>query len=94
VTDESTDTPTDSPSPRPGPPPLRIHHILLATAVTAVALSLQKWLLPAGGFEPDNVLDGASRIWSTISTSLAFTAVGFTIAWRRAGYPFLRSPGH
>jgi hypothetical protein len=71
-----------------------VHHILVATAVVAAALSLQKWLLPVGGLEPVTAFDGAGRIWRTISTSLAFTVVGFAIAWRRAGYAFLRSPGH
>jgi hypothetical protein len=94
MTEEATNIPTESPPARPAPPPLRIHHILVATAVVAVTLSFQKWLLPVGGLEPVTAFDGADRIWRTISTSLAFTVVGFAIAWRRAGYPFLRFPGH
>jgi hypothetical protein len=75
-------------------PPLRIHHILIATTVTAVFLSITRTL------ERQDVLGFASFIRSNLGvlyavcTSLALTGIGIGCYWRANGITFFHQPGH
>jgi hypothetical protein len=75
-------------------PPLRIHHILVATAVTAVYLSFAQALKQndIGGFS-SFVASGTGLMYA-ISTPLAVTAVGFGLYWKLRGIRFFHQPGH
>jgi len=77
-----------------GPPPLRIHHILVATVVTAVLLSVNEGLRQndVGGFS--QFFRSGMGVVYTISTGLAVTVVLFGVAWRRQGRAFFDQPGH
>jgi len=78
----------------PGPPPLRIHHILVATAVTAVLLSASGALRQYDEFGVGQYLTTGPGIFTTISTGLAATLVGYGFAWRSSGRRFFHQPGH
>src|SRR5205085_3855199 len=85
VTDDSTSAQPDSPSARRGSPPLRIHHILIATAAVAVLLAISRIAIaPTSGL----------AVLYLISGGVAWTIVGLGIAWRRAGHSFFQHPGH
>jgi hypothetical protein len=80
-------------APAPQLPPLRIHHILVATAVTAVFLSFAQALQrnEIGGLS-EFIASGTGVLYA-VTTSLALTAVGFGLYWRRRGIPFFHQPG-
>jgi hypothetical protein len=83
-----------SPSLNASPPPLRIHHILAATTVTAVFLSLAKVVERHDHFGGASFVQTNLGIAYAIATSLALTGVGFGIYWRRLGVRFFHQPGH
>jgi hypothetical protein len=79
---------------RPDPPPLRIHHIMVATAVIAVLLSITHSLRQTNSFGLSSFATSVQAITMAISAGLAATLVGFGFAWRRRGYLFFDQPGH
>lgn len=79
---------------RLGSPPLRIHHFLMATAVTAGLLGLAKTVIDDDQLGMAGYLGSGTGILQTISASIAITAVGYGIAWRCAGRAFFHQPGH
>ena len=87
MTELQVDTPTD-------PPPLRIHHILVATAVTAVFLSFARSLQQPeiGGLFA--FISSGMGVMYAVSSSLALTALGLGLYWRRRGIAFFHQPGH
>ena len=91
MSDEPNFTP---PANFPSVPPLRIHHFLVATAVTAVLLAAGKSLLENNDVNMSNFLESGTGIVNAISSGLAITVIGFGIAWRRAGRVFFNQPGH
>ncbi len=79
---------------RYGPPPLRISHILLATTVAAVLLSLAKLIVARDvpGFA--KFLSSGLGIYYVLATSIAVTLVMLGIRWRYEGRSFFDQPGH
>lgn len=79
---------------RYGPPPLRISHILLATTVAAVLLSLARFVgrsdIP--GFA--RFLSSGLGIYYVLATAIAATLVMLGIRWRSEGRSFFDQPGH
>ena len=75
-------------------PPLRIHHILVATAVTAVFMSIAQTLRrdDIGGVY-SFIASGLGVIYA-VCGSVALTAVGFGLIWRQKGIAFFHQPGH
>jgi hypothetical protein len=79
---------------RPGPPPLRIHHLLVMTAIAAGLLSVNELL------RRDDVMGTAQFITSGIgvvytnATAIALTLVVFGAWWRFDGRAFFDLPGH
>jgi hypothetical protein len=77
-----------------GPPPLRIHHLLVMTAIAAVLLSVNELL------RRDDVMGTAQFITSGIgvvytnATAIALTLVVFGVSWRFDGRAFFDLPGH
>jgi hypothetical protein len=79
---------------RRDPPPLRVHHILVATAVVAVLLSLHHMLRQHDVGGMSKFLASVQGIVLTIMTGIAATVVAFGIAWRCLGHSFFDQPGH
>jgi hypothetical protein len=77
-----------------GPPPLRIHHILAATAVTAALLSVNEVLRQNDVINLREFLASGSGIVLTITTGIATTLVIYGIIWRQGGLMFFNQPGH
>jgi hypothetical protein len=76
------------------PPPLRIHHIMVATAVIAVLLSINHSLRQTNSFGLSSFATSGRGITMAITAGLAATIVGFGFAWRRSGYSFFDQPGN
>lgn len=72
----------------PGPPSLRIHHILVATTVTALFLSVSYELRRNNVYGLSSYLASSRGIVMTIATGLAVTIVGFGFVWRHHGLSF------
>lgn len=79
---------------RPGPPPLRVHHIMAATAVTAVLLTLGKSLHQVAGVSVSGSFESPAGAFRAVLLGIALTLIGFGFAWRRTGYVFPSQPGH
>ena len=93
----TTNEPPTASHPEPtGPtaplPPLRVHHLLAWTAVTAVVLGLN--------FSYRSAVSQIADWWWVASlpglmgSTLGFTIGGFGLYWRRRGLPFPSQPGH
>ena len=94
--DQSTNSPLtpDKLIGRPDPPPLRIHHIMAATAVIAVLLSISQSLRQSNTLGLSAFVASGQGIWMTISAGLAATVTGFGFVWRRHGHSYFNQPGH
>jgi hypothetical protein len=79
---------------RRDPPPLRIHHIMVATAVVAALLSVNYTLRQSNSQGLSSFASSGFGNVLAITTGIAATLVGFGFAWRRAGFSFLDLPGH
>jgi hypothetical protein len=79
---------------RPAPPPLRIHHIMVATAVVALLLAISHSLRQSNAYGFANVAASGQGIIMAIVSGLAVTLVGLGIVWRRRGYSFFDQPSH
>jgi len=79
---------------RPDPPPLRIHHIMVATAVVAVLLSISQFLRQSNTLGLSTFVASGQGILMTISAGLAATLTGFGFVWRRHGHSYFDQPGH
>ena len=101
----STDTPAEPvPAPReptleelvgrPPIPRLRIHHLLVATAVVAVLLAAAMVSRDSKSFGLVDLVESGMGVVVAISTGLAVTVVAFGVHWLRAGFRFFDQPGH
>ena len=101
----STDTPAERvPAPReptleelvgrPPVPRLRIHHLLVATAVVAALLAAAMISRDSESFGLAQFVESGMGVVVAISTGLAVTVVAFGIYWHRAGFRFFHQPGH
>ena len=79
---------------RPDPPPLRIHHIMVATAVIAVLLSISQFLRQSNTLGLSAFVASGQGILMTITAGLAATVTGFGFVWRRHGHSYFNQPGH
>ena len=77
-----------------GLPPLRIHHILLATAVAAVLLSLHESLRRRDVLGLSMFFRSAHGITYTLVSALNCALLIFGVWWRGHGYLFFHQPGH
>ena len=77
--DQSTNSPLtlDKLIGRPDPPPLRIHHIMAATAVVAVLLSISQFLRQSNTLGLSAFVASGQGILMTITAGLAATLTGF-----------------
>lgn len=77
---------------RPGPPPLRIHHLMACAVVTAVELSLIRfmWLR-----SPQQQMAAANGFFACLQvlSAIGLTLTGFSIYWWRKGYASFSQPG-
>ena len=94
MSDEPHTPVIDAPPERPGPPPLRIHHLLAATVVTSILLTITKLPLGASDQGATSVMQSGTSILSIVATGMAVTCVGFGFVWRRSGRRFFDKPGH
>ena len=94
--DQSTNSPLtpDKLICRPDPPPLRIHHIMVATAVVAVLLSISQSLRQSNTLGLSAFVASGQGILMTITAGLAATVTGFGFVWRRHGHSYFNQPGH
>jgi hypothetical protein len=76
-------------------PPLRIHHFLIWTALTAAIISgcmtFDRWLRNGPPIENPVVIAGL--VLGAVTIAGALTCFGCGILWRRRGYAFPASPG-
>jgi hypothetical protein len=79
---------------RLGPPPLRIHHLMLATTVAAVLLSVNELLRRSDVLGISQFITSGYGALYTIVTALAATMVMLGIYWRVIGRGFFDQPGH
>jgi len=70
-------------------PPLRIHHLMLWTAVTAVMMAITK-----SYDSPSAVVDSATIVGWVAASAVALVVTIFGCVWRRRGLPFFNQPGH
>lgn len=72
-------------------PPLRLHHLFVWTAVSAVLLGLE-----VGSFAHLPIARWwiATKLPSVFGSALALTCCGYGLVWRRRGLPFPSQPGH
>jgi hypothetical protein len=75
-------------------PPLRIHHIMTITAVTAVLLSVGQQIRHSQRMGLEDLFASSWGAMYTVSTATSVTLVMFGFAWRRRGYAFFSLPGH
>jgi hypothetical protein len=75
-------------------PPLRIHHIMLATVTAAVLLSFHEVLRQRDVAGFSMFFRSGHGIVYTIVTALSFTLTLLGVWWRRHGIPFFHQPGH
>jgi hypothetical protein len=85
IPDESTEGRT---------PPLRIHHILIATTATAVFLSITRTLERHDVFGFTSFIRSNLGVLYAVCTSLALTGIGLGFYWRTKGVRFFNQPGH
>ena len=83
----------DSP-PRLGPPPLRIHHLLVATAVSAGFLAVAHALAEDGDEGFGSFFRSGFGVVHCLQVSIAVTTFGYLLAWRAQGRLRLDQPGH
>jgi hypothetical protein len=76
---------------RPDPPPLRIHHFMVCAAVTAVELSLLRFMLSRSP-QQQSIGSGVFAITQVVS-AVGLTLTGFSIYWWRKGYASFSQPG-
>jgi hypothetical protein len=76
------------------PPPLRIHHLLVATTVVAVLLSINDVLRRNDVMGVSQFITSAHGVLYTIVTALSATLVAFGFWWRHKGQTFFHLPGH
>jgi hypothetical protein len=79
---------------RPRTPPLRIHHILVLTAVAAVLMSVTHLLRQQDYLNLSQMFSSSWGAVFTISIAIDVTLVMLGFAWRRRGYSFFDMPGH
>ena len=79
---------------RTNAPPLRIHHILIVTAVAAVLLSIDQLLQKDQFFGLRELVNSRWGAIFAISTAISLTLVVLGFTWARRGYAFLSMPGH
>jgi hypothetical protein len=95
MSDDSQSRPGDLPVLRTGPPPLRIHHFLIWTALTAAIISgcmtFDRWARNGPAIENQVIIAGLVLGAAVITGAL--TVVGSGIYWRRHGFVFPQSPG-
>jgi hypothetical protein len=72
-------------------PPLRLHHILTWTTITALLLSVYGFMSRFGEAAPWYMM---IWLWSFLGGTLAVTVGGFGVYWRKLCYPFPSQPGH
>jgi hypothetical protein len=94
LNDKSADSSSDSPPLRPGPPPLRIYHLLAATAVTSILLAVTKLPVGVSNQGATRMMQSGTSILSIVAAGMALTCVGFGFVWRRSGRRFFDQPGH
>jgi hypothetical protein len=82
------------PSDYTNPPPLRIHHLLVATTVVAVLLSINDVLRRNDVMGVSQFITSAHGVIYTIVTGLSVTLVAFGFWWRHKGQMFFHLPGH
>lgn len=77
------------------PPPLRIHHLLIWTALTAAIISgcmtFDRWFRNGPAIENPVIIAGLVLLAAVVTGVL--TVVGSGIYWRRSGYVFPYAPG-
>jgi hypothetical protein len=76
---------------RPDPPPLRIHHFMVCAVVTAVELSLLRFMLNRSP-QQQPIGSGIFAITQVLS-AVGLTLTGFSIYWWRKGYASFSQPG-
>jgi hypothetical protein len=77
---------------RPDPPPLRIHHIMACTAVTAVLLTTLRFFVSISPQQQTLARYGIFA-FSYVLTAIGLTLTGFSIYWWRKGYAAFSQPG-
>jgi hypothetical protein len=75
-------------------PPLRVHHILVATAATSVFMWFAQVLERRDIIGLSDFIGSSMGVTYCIATALALTTLGFALYWRRAGSAFFHQPGH
>lgn len=84
-----------SPPLGPDPPPLRIHHLLIWTTLTAAIISgcmtFDRWA--RNGPRISNPVIIAGLVLGAVVIAGALTCVGCGFYWRRRGFAFPQSPG-
>src|SRR5690348_4127435 len=91
---DSSDMSSSETSGRPRTPPLRIHHILILTAVAAVLLSVTHLLRQQDYLNLSQMFSSSWGAVFTITIAIDVTLVMLGFAWRRRGYAFFDMPGH
>ena len=80
---------------RTGPPPLRIHHLLIWTALTAAIISgcmtFDRWFRNGPAIENPVIVAGLVLGAAVIAGALTIVGSGFY--WRRCGFAFPQAPG-
>ena len=76
------------------PPPLRLSHIFLVTAVTALLLTAHRTLVASNELGPANGTTGAWTIFHLVSNGVAISLVGLGVFCGRPGWSFFQQPGH
>jgi hypothetical protein len=81
------------PRPRGDLPPLRIHHLLACTVVTAMLFTMVRILIGSYSLIPKYIAS-ANGIWFVVTSGIALTLVGSGFIWRRNQRKFFNQPGH
>src|SRR5262245_18140124 len=96
--DTVDETEPDAATPRVDERPrLRLHHLLVLTAVMAVLLAINGPQRDYGNYKPSElfrILSIALGTAHTLLSAVALTALGYGIAWYRRGMRFFDQPGH
>lgn len=75
-------------------PPLRLHHLLVAVAVTSVMMWFAQSVQRHDVVGLSAFIGSGAGVVYCIVTALALTLVGLGVHWRRTGVAFFHQPGH
>lgn len=74
-------------------PPLRIHHLMIITAVTAVLLTIARLLLPLEELVNEAAAVALYPLGMALAYSVGLACFGLAYYWWRKGLPAFRQPG-